>query len=239
MSSSYACRGSPSRHADFPALAFRSPSPAAMDSRAKARTRAGTVIRSSISSRDHRRQRSFYREWCASSRTIARRPDLQPDFHRSARWRTRLIDRHASSVGPEPSISDARRDERPLWAVDGYVSRSVLARSLQSPRKRPCRANRPGGTHPSTQDRWLSAISAIRGRPSIATHSAAHPRATMPDHRLVTGSPVVARRSMRPAARAVPDVDLMRFDIAARRAARGSSASSSSIASVSSSSRKP
>ncbi len=46
-------------------------------------------------------------------------------------------------------------------------------------------------------------------------------------------------RSMRSAARTVPDVDLIRADMAARRAASPSSASSSSMASVSSSSRKP
>ena len=53
-----------------------------------------------------------------------------------------------------------------------------------------------------------------------------------------TGWPVSATRSMRSAARTVPDDDLIRADMTANRAASGPSARSSSMASVSSSSWK-
>ena len=57
--------------------------------------------------------------------------------------------------------------------------------------------------------------------------------------RAQTAAAVTATRSMRSAARFVPDVALTRFDIAFRRLASDLSATSSSMASVSSSSRKP
>ena len=55
----------------------------------------------------------------------------------------------------------------------------------------------------------------------------------------VTGSPALATSSIRSAARTVPDVDLIRADIAARRSAKARSLRSRSIAPVSSSSSKP
>ena len=60
-----------------------------------------------------------------------------------------------------------------------------------------------------------------------------------PKGQAMTGSPVAATRSMRSAARTVPDVDLMRADIAASRSPRAPSAIRPSIAPVSASSSNP
>ena len=97
-----------------------------------------------------------------------------------------------------------------------------------------------------------SKVSRSRAPIAVAVTAAATPRLCPTPHPMrpsairrasscqaVTASPVRATRSMRSAARTVPEPALIRVDIAARRAASARSSSSSSMASVSSSSRKP
>jgi hypothetical protein len=84
-----------------------------------------------------------------------------------------------------------------------------------------------------TQGCSLHGTGSTRPRPSTTGS------ARCPDPYAVTGAPVRATRSMRSAARTVPDVVWMRRDIAASRWASPSSARSSSTAPVNSASSKP